>query len=331
MSQSTRAWRWQQPGEPDTLIQSPLTLPDLQPGEVLIANRVIALNPVDWKLILRPPASWQPGQIPGVDGMGVVIATGSAATHIRIGARICYHTSLLAHGSFAEHTIVPAKALLTVPDNLGDEAAAAFPCPGLTAWQAMRKVPELSGKNVLVSGAGGSVGYYLTQLLLAAGARVQVTASPSRHALFLQSGALGAYDYRDPDWQRKLQDALHGRSLYAAFDMVNGQHATSLGSLIGYYGHLVSVQDRVEQPPQAAFTTCLSLHEIALGAIHQYGSDTQWAELISAGEHMLQSIARGEIRQTAIDLGTFDELPAKLAMLKAGKTPHKYLVHVTKN
>ena len=326
--QITLSWCWQHRGEPESLIKESKLLPKLQPDEVLIENKVIGLNPVDWKLIEWGHDRWQAGQVPGVDAMGVVCAVGSAAGHIRIGTRVCYHTNLQKHGSFSQHTVVSAKALMAVPDQLSDEAAAAFPCPGLTAWQAMKKIPELSGKKVLVSGAGGSVGQYLIQLLLKAGAKVYATASVSHHKQLRQWGVIEVFDYKDPHLNQAIEQALHGCSLYAAFDMVSGESARTLVPLLGYYGHLVCVQDRLDIAPQPAFTTCISFHEIALGAIHQYGSDKQWVELIKAGEQMLQCIACGALKQVEIDIGDFDSLPQKLFKLKTGNTGKKFLIKI---
>lgn len=77
---------------------------------------------------------------------------------MRPGARVAYHTSLSRSGSFARHTIVAARCVFPIPDSVSDLAAAAVPCPGLTAWMARAKVPDVAGRDVLVSGAGGAVG-----------------------------------------------------------------------------------------------------------------------------------------------------------------------------
>ena len=66
----TEAWRWQAPGAPEQLQRAALELPPLGDLEVLIENRIVAFNPVDWKLIASGHPAWQPGQVPGVDGMG---------------------------------------------------------------------------------------------------------------------------------------------------------------------------------------------------------------------------------------------------------------------
>lgn len=61
----TQAWCWHAPGEPTQLTLADLPLAPLAPDEVLVANRVIAFNPVDWKLIEYGHSNWQDGQVPG--------------------------------------------------------------------------------------------------------------------------------------------------------------------------------------------------------------------------------------------------------------------------
>ncbi|MGL6413251.1 alcohol dehydrogenase catalytic domain-containing protein [Aeromonas veronii] len=84
----TQAWCWHAPGEPTQLTLADLPLAPLTPDEVLVANRVIAFNPVDWKLIEYGHSNWQDGQVPGVDGMGTIVALGANVSHLRLGARV---------------------------------------------------------------------------------------------------------------------------------------------------------------------------------------------------------------------------------------------------
>ncbi|SHF82207.1 NADPH:quinone reductase [Dysgonomonas macrotermitis] len=328
MNMTAKSWTWQHKGEPTELVLAEKEVRTLGNDEVLIQNCVIGLNPVDWKLIEWGHPEWQPGFVPGVDGMGIILQTGKKMSHLRTGTRVCYHTNLSKDGSFGTHTIVPGHALISVPDKVSDITAAAFPCPSLTAWQAFSKIPHLAGKTVLVSGAGGSVGYFLTQLLLHENAKVYVTASPKHHQEFLQMGVSAAIDYNSPDWKTEMLDSLHGNLFDAAFDTVNGLHASGLGTMLGYYGHLVAIQDRVEQNPVRAFSTCISLHEVALGAYHKYASPKQIAQLIEDGKMLLDKIGAGVLKLRENSVAGFDQLPAHLAEMKRNHSQTKYLVSI---
>ncbi|HTQ71539.1 MAG TPA: zinc-binding dehydrogenase [Acidocella sp.] len=324
MSISMQSWQWQQQGEPEGLrLVSGAMAPPGQ-GEVIVENHAIALNPVDWKLIAAGHRDWQPGHVPGVDGAGRIIAVGGGVP-LEIGTRVAYHQFIGKPGSFATHTRLSADALLRVPDGLTEIVAAALPCPGITAWQALDKVPAKAGRDVLVIGAGGAVAQYLAQLAVSCQYRVWATAAPRHHAHLLNLGVAGVFDYRDGNWRAGLQAAMGGRKLYAAFDTVSGAHAASLAAMLGYGGHLVCIQDRVEQHPLPPFSSAVSLHELALGSIHEYGARADWVEYRTAGETMLQQLAMRTLAAPAIVTQPFAALPENLAALKAGQ-PGKRII-----
>jgi propanol-preferring alcohol dehydrogenase len=77
-------------------------------------------------------------------------------------------------GTFAEQFCVWAKAVVRIPDELGDEEAP-LACGGLTAYGAVRKLAAhgiAPGRPVAVIGAAGGLGHYAVQLARALGYRV---------------------------------------------------------------------------------------------------------------------------------------------------------------
>ena len=94
------------------LIEKPLRA--LEQGEVLVKNIAVALNPVDYKLLDFFGAA-QEGQIMGLDGVGVVVESRSEA--VELGGIYAYHADLRYDGSFADLTIMPAKALLPLSNS----------------------------------------------------------------------------------------------------------------------------------------------------------------------------------------------------------------------
>lgn len=324
----TKAWHWNGSENPMDLVLKIHQIEPLADHQVLIENKAIGLNPVDWKLMSGFSKDWKQGQIPGVDGMGVVVAVGKNMRHIRIGSRYTYHTDCRFHGSYSHHTVVDGRALIAVPERLNNISAAAFPCPSLTAWQAYQKLPNYIGKAVLINGAGGSVGTFLTQLLSQAGAKTYVTASKHRHQTLLDYGAIAAFDYHDRDWQHHLHKTLAGQQLYAAYDTVSGRSAADIASLLGFYGHLICIQDRIEQTPLPAFTTSISLHEIALASTHAFGSDQQWACLVQEGRHLLEQIADYKLRLPQINTVQFEGIPEALCLLKQNNNGIKYVANI---
>jgi len=321
------AWAWTSGQGLDglTLTRKPLRQPG--PGQVLVANRAIALNPVDWKIIEWGHPAWSTGRVPGVDGMGVVVAAGAGVT-LQPGSRVAYHQSLANDGSFAEYCLLDAATVLSVPATLDDAAAASLPCPGLTAWQAVEKVPANGAADVLVIGAGGAVGLLLVQLAVQRGWRVWATASGAHHAKLKALGAVGVFDYREPDWQTALATSLGERRLHAVFDTVSGAHAAKMADLLGYNGHLVCIQDRQESAPLPAFTTAISLHEVALNSFHVHASLHDRQTLRRNGEHLLQALLDGSLVGPALQMFNFDELPQALRALKDGAGGGKWVTRL---
>lgn len=318
------AWTWTPGASLDGLSLAHLPVPAPGPDEVLVANTAIALNPVDWKMIDWGRDDWQQGQVPGVDGVGIVIAVGSEV-NLRAGARVAYHQALTRGGSFAEYSLLRARAVYPVPDALDDATAASLPCPGLTAWQALDKLPACSNRDVLVTGAGGAVGYLLAQLALQRGLRVWVTASAKHREHLLQLGVAGVFDYRDGQWSQLLREALGPRRLHGIFDTVSGTHAASLAPLLGYNGHLVCIQDRQENAPLPAFSTAISLHEVALNSIHAHGETLDWQQLHAAAANLMQGVADGQLQAPAKQFFDFAELPEALRRLKSGEGGGKWI------
>lgn len=329
MKNKTFAWTWNGGNQPLDLIKKEVVLRNLEEGEILIANSYIGLNPVDWKLLNGGGnPSWQENHIPGVDGAGIVVAVHPSMQRIPIGARVCYHADLTQNGSFATHTIVKGNRIMFAPNSLSDLAAAAFPCPNLTAWQALKKIPEVKGMNILVNGAGGSVGYFLTQLLLQQGAKVFVTASSKHHVDFYNLGVQFAVDYKIESFKNILLQQLQSNHFDVMFDTVSGQSAANLADLLGYYGHIVSIQDRISANPLPAFTTAISMHEISLGAFHKYATKKQISILMQEGTLLMNQIGNGQLVQRNIQVSEFNYLNEVLQELKDNPSDIKHVIKV---
>jgi len=89
------------------------------------------------------------------------------------------------------------------------------------------------------------------------------------------------------------------------------------------------VVDRIRQNPQPPFTYCVSLHEIALGAQHEFGSDRQWQQLVQAGERMLEQMASETLALPPMKSGEFADLPSFLDEFKTNGQGVKYLIQLS--
>lgn len=300
-----QGWVWQGGDSPQDLRNCFLPAEPLQPGDVLVQNAAIGLNPVDWKTL-----DIKRGKVPGTDGAGTVVATGTAVDTRWMGRRVAYHQSLHRNGSFAEYTLLAAQTLIAIPDEIDFATAAAIPCPALTAWQAIEKVPAQAGARLLIAGAGGAVGHFLVQLAYAREFDVTTVSHP-RHWSRLK--ALGASRCLDTPLH---VSASHHEPFFAVIDAVNPQHAAELSELLLANGHLVCIQGRVGNWPCPPFERALSLHEVALGALHLHGDARQWKTLTQQGEKLLSQMAKGVLQSETVLKFFYNQIPSQLLALQ---------------
>ncbi len=170
-------------------------LPDPAPPEgqdLLIAVEAIGINPLDVKQHVGPP------RVLGVDAAGVVLAAGPLAEGFSTGDRVCCAAPPNRAGAYAQRLLIDARLVGRIPDAMGFAAAAALPCAGLTAWEALFERLRVTREgSLLVLGAAGGVGSMAVQLARGFGmARVVGTASrPESRAWVERMGADSVLDH----------------------------------------------------------------------------------------------------------------------------------------
>ncbi len=298
-------WQFEQAGA--SLVKQVREFSEPKAGRIVVRNYAIGINPVDWKFIDDNPRDWEKGHIPGVDGAGVVVAVGEGVDNSLLGKRVVYHHSLGENGSFADHSEVYASRVMVVPESVDFALAAALPCPMLTAWQAFSKVPVRKGADVLVSGMG-AVNKLLAQMLSQAGFNVHVI-----------SGSFSQEQADEMGVKAIHRGKPEGQTFYALFDANGPDYAASLVPLLEANGHVVSILGRIEVPVDAPFTRTISYHEIALGALHDYGDLSQWQRLVKDGEALLEQVAAQTLVVEIPNMFEFDNLNNALQFSKEDK------------
>lgn len=71
-------------------------------------------------------------------------------------------------------------------------------------------------------------------------------------------------------------------------------------------------------PPLPAFTSALSLHEVALDSVHEYAHAPARAVLMATGEALLEDVARQRLQAVPMEAFSFDALPEALQSMKEG-------------
>jgi NADPH:quinone reductase-like Zn-dependent oxidoreductase len=107
--------------------------------------------------------------IPGWDFAGVIIKAASNGNSPKEGTRVF---GFVPQGAWAEYIIAAGGQMATTPDDLSDAQAASLPVASGTAVTCIEAVGSLLNRQVLITGAAGSVGRILCQLTAMAGAKV---------------------------------------------------------------------------------------------------------------------------------------------------------------
>ncbi|WP_230194147.1 quinone oxidoreductase family protein [Streptomyces coriariae] len=180
-------------GGPEVLSVIDEAVPEPGPGQVRIAVRAAGVNPFDQK-VYSGAFGADPGNLPlrlGLEAAGVVTAVGDQATGpagpVEVGDEVIAYR---APGAYAAELVVPASSVVPKPANLSWEQAGGLMLAGVTAVHALEAIGLRKGESVLIHGAAGGVGLMAVQLAVARGATVLGTASPAKHDLLRELGAV---------------------------------------------------------------------------------------------------------------------------------------------
>jgi len=209
-------------------------LPQPGPGQIVLRNRAVAINPIDGITqamgdLMFPWIAYP--AVLGSDCAGEVVAVGEGVTRFALGDRALGHAvgwdkrwHSAAAGAFQFHTLLFEHMASPIPPTLAYEDASVLPLPLSTAAAGLFEAdqlnlalptlaPQARNAAVLVWGASTSVGCNGVQLARAAGYTVFATASPVNWDALRQLGASQLFDYHSPSVVQDLVAALRGQNL----------------------------------------------------------------------------------------------------------------------
>jgi NADPH2:quinone reductase len=218
-----RAIRATAAGGPEVLSLDDVPDPVAGPGQLLVRVAAAGVNFIDtYKRSGVYPMPFP--HVVGSEGAGSVVAVGDGVDDFAPGDRVAWSA---APGSYAELVVVPARDALPVPDDVGDDVAAALLLQGMTAHYLVTSTfPVERGQVVLLHAGAGGVGLLLTQLAVARGARVITTVgSEGKERLSRAAGAHDVIRYTElQDLTRDLPAAVRaltdGAGVHTVFDGV---------------------------------------------------------------------------------------------------------------
>jgi len=213
-------------------------LPDPGPGQVLVRNTFLSVDPymrgrMDDRRSYVPPFRLDAPLEGGA--VGEVVASGDES--VPVGATV------LHQAGWREHALLEARRVRVV-DVSGMPASAylgVLGMPGMTAYVGLTRIaPVQEGETVFVSGAAGAVGSAAGQMarLLGAGKVVGSAGSPEKVAWV--TGELGfdaAFDYHDGPVAQQLEPHA---PVHVYFDNVGGEHLEAAISAMADFGRVAA-------------------------------------------------------------------------------------------
>jgi NADPH2:quinone reductase len=198
-------------GGPEALELIDAAVPEPGPGQVRVRVAAAAVNPVD--LAVRSGLFSEPGLLGsaahtglGWDVAGVIDAAGpgvidgggvgagglaAGAGGLAAGDAVIGLSDRLdvATGGYAEQIVLDASAVARAPAGIDLTEAATLPLNAVTALQGLDALDLAAGQSVLVTGAAGGLGGYLTELAAGRGLRVIAVAGDADEKLVRGLGA----------------------------------------------------------------------------------------------------------------------------------------------
>jgi NADPH:quinone reductase-like Zn-dependent oxidoreductase len=315
------------PGSFDRLHIADIPAPEPGPGDVRVRVMACGLNPVDYKLMGGHPA-WTYPFVLGLDAAGVIDRIGDGVTGWQIGDRVFYHGNLARPGGYAEYAITAAYGIARIPDGVSFTDAAALPCAGMTAYQAIfRKLHVRPGQTVLIHGGAGGVGGFGIQLAKHAGATVITTCSPRNFERVKELGADYALDYHT-DITARVRDITGGCGLDAVVDIAGRESATAALGLLSFGGGLVCIEALPDFSHWHMFDRAISVHEVALGGAHFSSNRFVQEDLGRVAAELIALVAQGHIQPMVTEIVALDAVPDALSRLKKGGVRGKIVAQI---
>ena len=305
------------------------------PGEVLIEIHAASLNPIDFKLVhgaLKRISKYKLPRPIGFDASGVVIAVGAGTTKFRPGDAVYARASRDSIGTFAEQIALSEKFVALKPAMISHAQAASLPLVALTTLQGFGRAGARAGQRILIHAGSGGVGTFAVQYARYLGLDVTSTTSSKNADLVKSLGAnrVIAYDRENYLEQRGDYDIV--------YDTLGGAFTIDAFKVVKRGGVVISLSG----PPDRDFArregagwlvrmAVWLMGRKVYAASRQAGADYCWFFTESNGDQLREIAAlleAGAIKPVIDREFAFEQLPAALSYLEAGRARGKVLLNV---
>jgi NADPH2:quinone reductase len=254
-----------------------------------------------------------------------LIPGGEVSGRTEDGRRVA---ALLMNGGYAERVAVAERALVPVPDEVDDDAAAALMLQGLTAWSLLNVSARLAeGESVVVQAAGGGTGTLAVQLAkrLGAGRVIGLASSEEKRALATRLGADATVDSRADGLTEAILEANDGMPVDVVLEMTGGAAFEGCMEALAPFGRLVTFGLASREPNTVRNADLMRTSRAVVGfwLVNLFGRP----ELVRRGiGELLEAAAAGDIEVVVGDVYPLSEASRAHEDIQARRTSGKLLL-----
>lgn len=283
-------------GGPEAMVHEAIAVPPPARGEVQIRQHAVGINYLDTyhrRGVFPLPAL--PGVL-GVEAAGEVVALGEGVTRLRLGDRVAYACPPV--GSYASLRNLSERFVVTVPEGVSHEQAAAATLQGLTAHMLLHKVtrPE-PGQTVLVHAAAGGLGSLLTQWAKRFGVRViGVVGSEAKAPLARSQGCDEVIVGSEEPFTEGVKRLTDGQGVDVVFEGLGGSVFHESLTVIKPFGQIVNLGQVAEGLPSVNLADLGPARSLSVSVPGVFAYVRTHPDLQSAADTLFGLIARGELQ-----------------------------------
>jgi NADPH2:quinone reductase len=225
-------------GSVDVLTYVDLDIPKPGAGQVLVRAESISVNFAD-VMIRRGTYPMMPPlpAIPGFELSGFVETVGEGVTEVQKGERVV----ALGERCYAEYVLADTGSLISIPDTVDMDAAAAFPVNYLTAYHLLHTMGRVEPRQiVLAHAAAGGVGTAVIQLAKLADVTVIGLTSRDEKARYAKKQGIDhVINYKTENVTQKVKEITDGKGVNLILDSVAGGTFGSNFEMLAPLGQII--------------------------------------------------------------------------------------------
>ena len=321
-------------------------LPDPHPGpdEVVVQVQSCGLNHLDlWLEEAGLPIPAQLPRTPGGEIAGKVVETGPNVKDWKTGDPVAVQSNIFCgecefcrrgqeslclrgeilgmqrNGGFAEKVVVPARALVRLPEGMEFDTSAALSLAGSTAMHMLTDRAEVhQGDWVLAIGGASGVGSAAIQIAKHLGAHVISTgSSEAKRALARSLGADFVLDSNDSNWPAEVRKITNKRGVDVVVEHIGGDVLLKCFECLARGGTIVTCGATAGRDvPLNLWPFFVKQHRL-IGSYGRNRSDLN---------RTLQWAADGRLKPVIDSIFPLDQTPAAFAKLRGRNALGKILI-----